>query len=412
MFLPASRAAVRVRAGGFTLVELLVVIAIIGVLVGLLLPAVQAAREAARRMSCSNSFKQIGLAIHNYHSAYKQLPRHQGGTWTNNNIPTDMNNRMSLSFLVGLTPFLEQQAIWEQISNPNQQRLDNTIQSPPYPAMGPAPWTGQYIPWRTELPTLRCPSDPGLGLPAMGRTNYAACLGDSIDFMDNGPIQVSGGVIVTPPQAWVPQRARAACRGAFVARQDTKFRDILDGLSNTLLCGEITTDLGDRDIRTIPAIENETDDIRDEPDHCQHDGLVSPERPRFWSTGSDGGTAPTLGGTAQGRGYRWADAGTVWTDFNTILPPNRELCFGGGATGGVGDPGVAPPSSRHPGGVHVLVADGAVVFITDSIEAGDVHHGNVWLNGTAESMPGSPSPYGLWGALGTRASSETIDEPL
>ena len=67
------------RWTGFTLVELLVVIAIIGVLVGLLLPAVQAAREAARRMSCSNNFKQIGIAVHNYHAAYNQLPSHMIG---------------------------------------------------------------------------------------------------------------------------------------------------------------------------------------------------------------------------------------------------------------------------------------------------------------------------------------------
>ena len=98
------------KAKGFTLVELLVVIAIIGVLVGLLLPAVQAAREAARRMSCSNNFKQIGLAIHNYHSAYKQLPLHGGGThptiqtniWSSSN--TGNNHR--LSFLVAITPAL------------------------------------------------------------------------------------------------------------------------------------------------------------------------------------------------------------------------------------------------------------------------------------------------------------------
>ncbi|MFG0287793.1 MAG: type II secretion system protein, partial [Rhodopirellula sp. JB044] len=92
---------------GFTLVELLVVIAIIGVLVGLLLPAVQAAREAARRMSCSNNFKQIGLAVHNYHSAYNQLPINKTGTgilpgtnwWDDSTIA----NNQQLSWLVGLT---------------------------------------------------------------------------------------------------------------------------------------------------------------------------------------------------------------------------------------------------------------------------------------------------------------------
>lgn len=402
---------------GFTLVELLVVIAIIGVLVGLLLPAVQAAREAARRMSCGNNFKQIGLALHNYHAAYNELPRHHGGTWVDNNTPTDMNNRMSLSFLVGLTPFFEQQGLWEQISQPREERVDGSIQSPAYPKMGPAPWVDQYRPWRTEIPTLRCPSDPGHGLPSFGRTNYAACMGDSIDFMDNGPVHIAGGVLATPPQTWVVTRARAGCRGIFVARKSTKFRDVLDGLSNTIICGEIATDLGDRDIRTMPSIGIPNDEVRDEPDHCQHEGLIDPERPRFWISG---GSAPTLGAADEGRGFRWADAGTVWTDFNTIRPPNQELCLGddasvtgaGAGGGGVDAPGVASTSSRHQGGAHVLMADGAVIFMTDSIEAGDMHDGNVWLNGTDHSTNGSPSPYGLWGALGTRASSETIEEEL
>ena len=109
---------------GFTLVELLVVIAIIGILVGLLLPAVQAAREAARRMSCSNNFRQVGIAIQNYHSAFKRLPMHGGGTGMDYQAGTTLaaysprTNQKSLSFLAGLMPFMEQQALWAQISNP------------------------------------------------------------------------------------------------------------------------------------------------------------------------------------------------------------------------------------------------------------------------------------------------------
>ena len=397
---------------GFTLVELLVVIAIIGILVGLLLPAVQAAREAARRMSCSNNFKQIGLALHNYHSAYKQLPTEQGGTWVDGNSPQNMSNGYDLSWLVGLTPFMEQQAVWEQISNPNQDRADGGVQSPPYPAMGPRLWIGQYIPWVTEMPTLRCPSDPGVGLPAFGRTNYAACMGDSIDFMNNGPVQIQGGVVQNPGANWVALRALQACRGMFIPRKATRFRDVLDGLSNTIAAGEIATDLGDRDSRTMASWRNGTGNVRGNPSYCVENNQLSPERPIFWSNGSDGGTAPQLPGAAQGRGYRWAQALTVMTEINTIRPPNSEVCLGGGATGGIGAPGVAPPSSRHQGGAHILMGDGAVIFITDSIEAGDQRVENVWRNGTGVSLPGSKSPYGLWGALGSRASKEAVDEQL
>jgi prepilin-type N-terminal cleavage/methylation domain-containing protein/prepilin-type processing-associated H-X9-DG protein len=401
------------RREGFTLVELLVVIAIIGILVGLLLPAVQAAREAARRMSCSNNFKQIGLGLHNYHSTYKQLPMEQGGTWTDNNTPNNMNNRYDLSWLAGILPFIEQQALWEKIANPSQERVDGTAQSPLWPAMGPACFVNQYVPWLTEIPTLRCPSDPGTGPPAFGRTNYAACMGDSIDFMNNGPVQIMGGVVQNPPANWVARRARSACRGVFVARQATKFRDILDGLANTIAAGEIATDLGDRDKRTLPARRNGNNAVRDNPKFCEEAGFISPERPQFWSNGNDGGVVPSnLPGDAQGRGYRWAQALTIFTEMNTILPPNRELCLGGGATGGSGAVGVAPAGSRHQGGAHVLMADGAVIFMTDSVEAGDSGQGNVWLNGTGAATKGSQSPYGLWGALGTRGNKEKIEEQL
>jgi prepilin-type N-terminal cleavage/methylation domain-containing protein/prepilin-type processing-associated H-X9-DG protein len=387
----------------FTLVELLVVIAIIGILVGLLLPAVQAAREAARRMACSNNFHQIGLALHNYDTKFKQFPTEQGGTWSDGNTPQNMNNRHDLSFLVALLPDMEQQPLWEKISNPS---IFNGVQ---YPPMGPAGWISNYEPWITEVPALRCPSDPGSGRPGYGRTNYAACMGDSVDFMHLGKVQIQNGAIRRVPANWYVNRANAANRGLFIPRTPTRLKEVLnfDGTSNTIACGEIATDLGDRDARTLPSWRNGGNAVRNNPLTCVPQ--ISPERPNFWSDGTDGGVAPQLAGPAQGRGLRWAHAVTVYTECNTIRPPNTELCLQGGSNAGINAPGNATVSSRHAGGAHVLMADASVQFITDSIEAGDQSIPNVWLNGTGPSTVGSESPYGVWGALGTKRGGETIE---
>ena len=390
---------------GFTLVELLVVIAIIGVLVGLLLPAVQAAREAARRMSCSNNFKQIGLAVHNYHAAYNRLPMHGTGTARTGNdapvVPETANDWLELSMLVGITPFIEQQALWEQISNPFTADTGRI-----YNAMGPRPQMnlshhdslGRYSPWLTNVPSLRCPSDPGVGLPSQGRTNYAACLGDAIDFSFHGGVNEWGDPIST----FNYQRGTAACRGMFRPRVQMQFRDILDGLSNTICMSEITTDLGDGDVRTEAAHSSNEARRRGNSNTCAE--FVDPLRPQFWAD-----TAPRVTGIEYRRGFKWHDVRAMSTGVFTIRPPNKETCQTGGGNHDAQTDTVLPPSSRHQGGVHVLMGDGAVKFITDSIEAGNQEAEQVFVDSN-NSPPGSASPFGLWGALGTRASKEVINE--
>jgi prepilin-type processing-associated H-X9-DG protein len=185
-----------------------------------------------------------------------------------------------------------------------------------------------------------------------------------------------------------------------------KFRDVLDGLANTIIAGEIATSLGDNAIRTIGIDSDDGPpggEVRENPSLCQP--FADPARPQFWDPAVLGSI---VGGTQSNRGYKWAWGRPYITGITTILPPNRELCIES-TTGR----GVVPPSSNHQGGAHVCMADGAVIFITDSIEAGNQMAPTVHRSGPPQyTAAGSASPYGLWGALGTKASSETIEEQL
>lgn len=364
---------------GFTLVELLVVIAIIGVMVGLLLPAVQAAREAARRMSCGNNLKQLGLGLHNYHSAFGSFPSAGSGT---------ARNDMRLGMLVALLPYVEQQALWDQVSNPL------VVGDLSWPAFGPAVWQDldRYPPWRTQVSTYRCPSDPGRPSIGAATTNYAYCLGDGVK-----------RIFYATRYQWVDQ---GALRGVFARGGFRGFRDILDGSSNTIAMGEIATYLGDRGVRGGILAVNVFSGAGGANEVGQTSGpailltRLDAGRPGFYNV-PDNQIFVTFG---QSRGGRWHDGMPAMTAITTALPPNSPSVAGFSGWGPTGyEHGVFSATSRHQGGCHVMFADGAVKFVSDNVDAGNpslpsvsVDHGNV----------GARSPYGVWGALGTAASGE------
>jgi prepilin-type processing-associated H-X9-DG protein len=396
--------------GGFTMIEVFGVLILIGVLVSLLLPAVQASREAARRTSCSNNMLQLGLAVQLYHAAFDQLPVHLSGT--DGSITPGQDNDRRLSAWVALLPFLGQRDLAEKIEQPldrtwtsGTSMIEDDFYGPakkrqtpkgPWVAGGPEPFEFNYLPWNVETPVLRCPSDPGIGMPALSRTNYAVCLGDGVVASDSGPMKEVKGVFVWDPK--LAEQTEASMRGMFVPRMVTQMDDVTDGLSHTLMLGEIATGLGDQDIRTHPAAGPGANVLRDRPDWARQGELINAERPRFWENVSG-----TLIGSSMGwrRGHRWCDGMPLYSAFNTILPPNREIvlradqddCWG-----------ILPPSSRHQGGANVCFGDGAVRFISDSIDAGDDRQPTVYVGSL--NAPGSKSPFGVWGAMGTRASGE------
>jgi prepilin-type N-terminal cleavage/methylation domain-containing protein len=355
------------RRRAFTLIELLVVIAIIAILIALLLPAVQQAREAARRTQCKNNMHQLGLAIHNYHDTFNVCPWGSG-------FEQDGTAGNRYSGFVYLLPYIDQTPLYNQFG---------TIGF-----MG-RPWDGNTWPvFKSKIPAIWCPSDTySLQELHNGHTNYMFSRGDSS--WDNN-------------QQWAGNGGRGL-RGFFPGGRGLcfNFRDIQDGMSNTIAMSERVQAKGNGSslVSDGGTAFNVGDPIkRNNPSACL--AQVNPTTKRY------------IGSVGHWQGLRWADGAPCFTGHTTMLGPNTASCIGGGWDG---EDGIFEPSSKHIGGVHCLMGDGAVRFISDNID-----HGNLTCpvpdagsgSGFTPCMGGfgGPSPYGLWGALGSRAGSDLVAE--
>jgi prepilin-type N-terminal cleavage/methylation domain-containing protein/prepilin-type processing-associated H-X9-DG protein len=318
-FPPLAKEA-RMARRGFTLVELLVVIAIIGILIALLLPAVQQAREAARALQCSNHLKQLSLAMHNYHQAMGSLPagayRKQDGT----NCAGGLYGNHT--WLESLLPYLEQQPLHDQL------RFDLLTTEEP----------NASLILERELPGLACPSDPFAGLLEHRRFADSGCprgshiAGNWSDRSMGASYVPSAGPVegYYCPLEWPDGRNCQSQRmgadtheapGMFASQQNTySFDDCRDGLSNTLLAGE-----------TLPAARI----------HAMYFNSLSQLSSTHWPP-------------------------NYWK-INPKGCPEEYLPvrFGGTSICHIDMQGF---NSRHPGGVHMAMADGSVHFVGETID--------------------------------------------
>ncbi|MBX6314093.1 MAG: DUF1559 domain-containing protein [Isosphaeraceae bacterium] len=334
------------RPQGFTLIELLVVIAIIGVLIALLLPAVQAAREAARRAQCVNNLKQIGIALHNYHSANDCFPP---AALKSSNFDGTLANNGSYSAHARLLGFMEQQPLANAMNfqiacfnDPVGNFINSTV-------------TG------TRLNIFLCPSDtpPTFTLGNNGLTwvqpgtSYFSSVGSSLEFNDNQPTKPNG-------LFFLPISGRAV-----------NISSVTDGTSNTIAFGEWR--IGSGNVNRISP----QDVVFGVPLFV--DRTTSPNLNLPAANANNqflGWISRCAAGLTQNRvnhtvrlGANWSLGLMIWSMGNITLAPNSKYpnCSGQSAGNtGVEFPGVYTLSSYHPGGANVLMADGSVRFLKDS----------------------------------------------
>jgi hypothetical protein len=364
---------------GISLIELLVSIAVVLLLVAIGLTGVQSSRESARRLQCASNLRNLGVGLMLHHQAHQVLPPSWGGP---DSTSTQLWGRPLArrpyprpgvglaSGFVMLLPFI------------GEEPLARAIDAAGWP------FAMDDLYRRRTIAALLCPSDP-----ATRSHNYLFSLGDRYRGFWSGS---------TGPAAedWGFQ---AGLRGLFGLQSRVRLESVHDGLSNTIAISECVRphSLG----RPVPAVDSTTG-------ITYSDGNTEAVRNNRFAVSMSDATSPAacLESFTDGRfrpgttlmvmnrspGWLWSIGRPSFVGFTTVLPPNGPRCSdfitGGSLT----------PQSRHVGGVFGLMADGAVRFMSDTIDAGDA---------TLPDRQSGPSPYGVWGALGSRAGGEGVALP-
>jgi prepilin-type N-terminal cleavage/methylation domain-containing protein/prepilin-type processing-associated H-X9-DG protein len=327
------------RRRGFTLIELLVVIAIIAVLMALLLPAVQTARESARRAACANNLKQLGLALHSYHTAHRTFPPNMTPGGTNFNYRGG-----SWSMLAHITPHLEQSNVYGIMD----------LELPTYgPGANPIIANGDPNMLRavgTLVPVFLCPSDfskavdSGYGVTNLGPTNYGGNQGSGLDTI-NGDPNVTGSPINAD--------------GVFYADSRVRLDDITDGASNTACMSESLLGEGPNNATTLPV----SADVRRVYNYL---GFTSD------TMTLSACQTPNLFNVQLKRGFGWY-AGEIrcasYNHFFTPNPPHWDCVANMTATFGFTAMGWKAARSLHNDGVNLLMCDGTVRFVSNSVDS-------------------------------------------